>query len=87
MRSRCALTFDSRVGDENSNFWQWSAVPFWPIVWRLRVAGYSRGPFAVDGSVERSEPFVIDDKRLDLGLGQLGVVAVDAGIEFRARPP
>ena len=36
---------------------------------------------AVDGGVERGEPFVVHHQRLDLGLGELGVVGVGLGVE------
>ena len=36
---------------------------------------------AVDGGIERGEPFVVHHQRLDLRLGELGVFGVGLGIE------
>ena len=36
---------------------------------------------AVDGGIERGKPFVVHHQRLDLGLGELGVLGVGLGIE------
>ena len=37
---------------------------------------------AVDGGIERGEPFVVNDQRLDFGLGELGVMGIGLRIEF-----
>ena len=36
---------------------------------------------AVDGGIERGEPFVVHDQRLDFGLGELGIFGIGLGIE------
>ena len=36
---------------------------------------------AVDGGIERGEPFVVHHQRLDLGLGELGILGVGLGVE------
>ena len=36
---------------------------------------------AVDGGVEGGEPFVVHHQRLDLGLGELGILGVGLGVE------
>ena len=42
---------------------------------------------AVDGGVQRGEPFVVDHQGLDLGLGELGVVGVAPARRGRPRLP
>ena len=72
-------------GDFVGELWQRRGVAFGELADAAGEGLRDAVEFALHGGGERGQPFVIHHERLDLVLGELGVLGVELGVEVFLR--